>query len=135
MLDSTKHQRYQMQSMWSREMLAQGAQGASGFHLGFHTYKRKKTNVLPHMDAHRSSATLLIHQLMNKMFRNLVNQLKRKKVIRTVRIVHGVQPYEVAESEERDYKKKTTYQNDSPPTFKNPQYHIHNLETIQRKNI
>lgn len=60
------------------------------------------------------------------MFRNLVKQLKRKKVVRTVRIVH-VQPHEVAESEERDYK-KTAYQNDSyPPTFKNPQYHIHKI--------
>lgn len=65
---------------------------------------------------------------MNKMLRNFVNQLQRKKVVRTVRIVHRVQPYEVAESEERDYKKKTAaYQNDSrcPPTFKTPHYHIH----------
>lgn len=47
-----------------------------------------------------------------------MKQLKRKKVVRTVRIVHGVQPHEVAESEERDYKKKAAYQNDScPPTF------------------
>ena len=39
-----------------------------------------------------------------------------------------IQPYEIAESEERDYKKKTAvYKNDSsrPPTYENPQYHIH----------
>jgi hypothetical protein len=59
------------------------------------------------------------------MLRNFVKQLKTKK---TVRSTLGVQPHEIAESEEKDYKKNTdAYQNDSncPPTDKTPQYHIH----------
>lgn len=59
------------------------------------------------------------------MFKILVKQLKIKK---TVRAVYRVQPYKMAESEEKDYKEETgAYLNDSrcPPTDRTPQYHIH----------
>ena len=58
------------------------------------------------------------------MLRNFMRKLKPIKP----KLARFVQPHEIVESEERDYKKKTAvYQNDSrcPPTYEKPQYHIH----------
>jgi hypothetical protein len=63
---------------------------------------------------------------MNKMFRNLVNQLKRKKVIRTVRIVHR--------NRTKKRKPQRMKMTAAPPTFKNPQYHI-KLEGQRKKTV